>query len=389
MTKLLIISHTPHYCRNGEVVGWGPTVREIDNLSRLFERIFHLAVLYPDNAPSSSLAYEAGNVEFIPISPAGGENLADKLGIVRSYPGYLQAIHHAVNGLHPTDLIHVRCPANISLLALFYLIFRFQPSRRWVKYAGNWSPDQKDEWSYRLQRWLLCKNWPRGVVTINGRWANQPAHLHSFLNPSLTQDEYKEAVRSSTSKQICEPLNLLFVGRLEDEKGTQMCLQIVEMLILKKVQIQMTLVGDGPLRQRYEDWVMSHGLGKYIHFTGWLPKPSLAEHYSTAHILIFPTLSEGWPKVLSEAMAYGVVPVTSAISSIPQTLTEFKVGQTFSPLDLDAFVNAILLYLADPARWKRESCAGVDAASHFTYDIYLERLKAMFGNAWGLELPEA
>lgn len=386
MTNLLIISHTPHYLRDGMVVGWGATVREIDNLSYLFERVLHLAVLYPDQAPSSSLAYETGNIEFIPVPPSGGKSLFDKFGIIKAYPNYLWAIHRAINMLRHDDLIHVRCPSNVSLLALFYLTLRSQPPRRWVKYAGNWSPDQKDEWSYRLQRWLLYKNWPRSTCTINGRWDDQPSHLHSFLNPCLTQDEYKQAVQLSEAKLICQPLNLLFVGRLEDEKGVQRCLQIIEKLVLKNVHVKMTLVGDGPLRQRYEDWVVSHGLGACVHFTGWLSRNVLVEYYLLAHLLIFPTLSEGWPKVLGEAMAYGVVPITSAVSSIPQTLAEFNVGQHLPPLDTDAFVDTILVYLSDPVRWKRESQAGVEAAVNFTYETYMERLKSMFKTVWGLEL---
>ena len=42
-----------------------------------------------------------------------------------------------------------------------------------------------------------------------------------------------------------------------------------------------------------------------------------------AYLMLFPSESEGWPKVLSEGKAYGVVPVTSDVSSIPQYLREF------------------------------------------------------------------
>jgi hypothetical protein len=41
--RLLIISHTPHYHRDGEIVGWGATVREIDHLAALFESVVHIA----------------------------------------------------------------------------------------------------------------------------------------------------------------------------------------------------------------------------------------------------------------------------------------------------------------------------------------------------------
>ncbi len=86
--KLLAISHTPHYNLNGKIAGWGSTVRELDHLAGLFDELVHLAPLYPGEAPESSLAYSAENIRFRPLRPSGGESLAAKLGILRSYPGY-------------------------------------------------------------------------------------------------------------------------------------------------------------------------------------------------------------------------------------------------------------------------------------------------------------
>ncbi len=386
MTNLLIISHTPHYWQEGRIVGWGPTVREIDNLSRLFERIIHLAVMYPGSAPLSSLSYQADNVEFVPVPPAGGEFFTDKLTVLKSYPGYLRTIHNTINRLLPTDVIHVRCPSNISLLSLLYLTVRKQPSRRWTKYAGNWLPTGSDFWSYRFQRWISRHNWTGGLVTVNGHWSNQPAHIHSFLNPCITLNEYEHAVHLGEIKKINSPLELLFVGGLDEQKGVMRCLEITEKLILKNVQVKLTLVGDGPLRETYVAWAADHGLEKQVRFVGWLPRDALVEFYSKAHVLVLPSHSEGWPKVLSEAMAYGVVPVASDVSSIPQILAEFKVGRSLPFMDVDAFVDAILTYLSNPERWKQESQTGITAARNFTYDVYLERLKDMFKSAWGLEL---
>ena len=42
--KLLVISHTPHYTdQDGRVVGWGPTLRELNYLTDLFEHVYHIA----------------------------------------------------------------------------------------------------------------------------------------------------------------------------------------------------------------------------------------------------------------------------------------------------------------------------------------------------------
>ncbi|MFT4523139.1 MAG: hypothetical protein ACI8ZN_002091, partial [Bacteroidia bacterium] len=46
VTKLLIISHTPHYLENDVAVGWGPTINEINFLSNTFTSITHVACLF-------------------------------------------------------------------------------------------------------------------------------------------------------------------------------------------------------------------------------------------------------------------------------------------------------------------------------------------------------
>jgi hypothetical protein len=57
--KLVIISHTEHYISSdGAVVGWGPTVREIDHLTQLFDIVYHCAPLYKGQAPQSALPYK-------------------------------------------------------------------------------------------------------------------------------------------------------------------------------------------------------------------------------------------------------------------------------------------------------------------------------------------
>ena len=52
--KLLIISHTPHYLKEGQVVGWGSTVMEIDQLAKLFTEVTHLAPLHDGETPALS-----------------------------------------------------------------------------------------------------------------------------------------------------------------------------------------------------------------------------------------------------------------------------------------------------------------------------------------------
>ena len=63
--KLTIISHTPHYKNNGLIFGWGPTVREINHLRSVFDKIYHVAPLYKGVHPDSFIKYDKQNIKFI------------------------------------------------------------------------------------------------------------------------------------------------------------------------------------------------------------------------------------------------------------------------------------------------------------------------------------
>ena len=92
--------------------------------------------------------------------------------------------------------------------------------------------------------------------------------------------------------------------------------------------------------------------------------------------------------MLSEAMAYGVVPLAGAVSSIPQILQETGAGLALPPEDPDAYVQAILNFLEKPELWKQASTAGVAAAPQFSYSQYLDTVRNTFKHAWNITLPD-
>jgi glycosyltransferase involved in cell wall biosynthesis len=312
-------------------------------------------------------------MQLVAVPPAGGVALSQKLGVLRVGPRYVGTILRQLRG---SDIVHVRCPSNIGLIAMLILALRAAPRRRWIKYAGNWRPMGRESWSYGLQRWLLYRGIPSALVTVNGEWPGQPAHVRSFLNPCLTEEELREGAALGAGKQLDAPLRLLFVGRLEEDKGCGRAIEVLARLKRRGVAVRLDLVGDGPDRLRFERQAAAEGVADDVRFLGWMPRPQLGRLYAQAHVFLFPSrCSEGWPKVLSEAMAYGVVPVAGDVSSIPQYLEGFRAGRALDLADREGFVSAITEYVKDRARWKTESRNAMEAAQRFSYARYLAAVR--------------
>lgn len=371
--RLLIISDMAHYLRDGVVYGHGPTARELSTLDQLFDDIRHVGCLHPGDPPDLMLPYDSDRVTLVPLPPSGGTRLIDKLGILRYSPLYMRTM---LRELPYADVVHVRAPANIPLLACLLLAFVVKPKKRWIKYAGDWKP-ARSAVTWRFLRWWLTRNFACSLVTINGRYDDQPAHVHSFVNPCLTREELQEAEHLAPSRMLEGTTRLLFVGALKPFKGMEQCLDITARLVSANCDVHLDVVGDGSQRPELEAKAAALGITERVTFHGWMPRTALGSVYAAAHILLLPSKSEGWPKVLSEAMAYGVVPLASHVSSIPMYLRQFETGQTFAPEDVESFTRAILGYISTPERWKRESINGMKNAALFSYDAYVDAVKRL------------
>jgi glycosyltransferase involved in cell wall biosynthesis len=382
--RFLIISHTPHYIRSGEVVGWGPTVEEINHLASFFDTIRHVGCLHNEPAPDSALPYGANNIKLVPLPPAGGATLKDKWQVIRSIPLYLKTI---VAEFKQCDAVHLRCPANIPFLALLVLLFTKKPVIRWAKYAGNWGAGRDYPTSYRFQRWLLQSGITKCVVTVNGTWPDQKAYIHSFNNPCLTQEEIYQASPFAERKSLTAPYQLLFVGALNQKKGVERLLKIAATLKEEGFHFTLDIVGDGPDRAKFLETSQLLGLSSDVTFHGWLPRPKISDFYSRAHFLLLPSESEGWPKVISEGMAYGVVSIAGGVGSIPEILKNTNAGISITPIDdISMYCESIKEMTIKPQIWSNYSVSATAAAPSFTYEHYLNAVKKLFWKNWNCSL---
>lgn len=366
--KLAIISHTEHYyTKDGELVGWGPTISEINHLAKDFEEIIHLAFLYDEEPKTSSLPYTKPNIRFVALPVSGGKTWIQKTNIVSNMPKTIATVKEVLNKV---DVFQFRTPIGFGVYLIPYLT-RFVKTKGWYKYAGNWN-QQNASLGYRLQRKFLKKQ--DRIVTINGKWPNQPKQCLTFENPCLTKDERVEGLEVMRQKNYINPFEMCFVGRLEDAKGVQRIIDAVEnskdVGVIKKVH----MIGDGEQRLEYEKQVEEKNLP--IQFHGFLTREKVFEIYRNAQFLLLPsTASEGFPKVIAEAMNYGCIPIVSDVSSIGQyinTTNGFIVNPTTSAKLADIFKELNTIGQEDLQK-KAEKAYLVSEA--FTFENYRKRIQ--------------
>lgn len=365
--KLTVISHTEHYKRaDGTIVGWGPTINELNYLAKEFDEITHVAMLHSGTPPLSSLPYTSSNIKFVPLPVLGGKTVLSKLKLLVSAFKIISIVSEEIK---KSDVFQLRTPTGIGVFLIPYLTL-FVKTKGWYKYAGNWT-QENPPLGYRLQRWMLKLQ--KRIVTINGKWNNQPSHVVAFENPCLTEEDRAIGETINKHKKLAEPYNYCFVGGLNTNKGIDKIITAFKTIQNDKMGT-FHVVGDGHLQTSLEQKAKEASIPVIIH--GALSKTKVQEIYKIAHFIILPSLSEGFPKVIGEAMNYGCIPIVSDISCIGQYVKNNVNGFLIAPITVEKIKMAIVKSLAStPTEFTNYIAVNYDLAHKFTYTYYLKRIK--------------
>ncbi len=124
----------------------------------------------------------------------------------------------------------------------------------------------------------------------------------------------------------------LFVGRLESRKGIDYLIRS-----MKDTDIASVIVGDGPDRVRLEMLAKKNRVSSKIRFTGSVPEEDLRHLYSGANFFVLPSISEGLPLTVLEAMASGIPVVANNINGIPEVVQHGYNGLLVEPENIKSF----------------------------------------------------
>ncbi|MCK8479551.1 glycosyltransferase [Psychroserpens algicola] len=371
MKVLTIISHTEHYKNaNGTIVGLGSTVTEINHLVSVFDEIRHIAMLHDVEVPPSALPYTSDKIKFIPIEAVGGSSFTDKFAIVKQAPKVIKTIKYH---LKDSDYFQFRAPTGIGVFVIPYLtVFSSKPG--WFKYAGNWNQKQAPL-AYRFQKWVLKQQ--SRTVTINGQWPDQPKHCLTFENPCLTMEEVHNGNLIAQNKTITKgTISLCFVGRLEPEKGLDLFIKALKHLTAEEKTMiqQVDVVGDGKRKDIYKK--MTDDLEVDVVFHGFVSREDVHRIYKSTHAIVLPSASEGFPKVIAEALNFGCIPVVSNVSGISHYVKHQQNGFLLDTISVESIVSALKSIISlSPEDHIAMLTSHRDTIKKFTFSHYNNRIQ--------------
>ena len=153
---------------------------------------------------------------------------------------------------------------------------------------------------------------------------------------------------------------LLCVGNVLALKGHHVLLEAIARLEAGAGNPHVVVIGSDPSptgvnRRRLEQLIASHGLGNRIRLLGSLDHETLGDWYRAADLLVHPSLREGSPNAVREALACGLPVVGSRVGGVPDLVASSDLGVLVEPGDVDGLARAV--HEALQKSWDRPAIA--------------------------------
>ncbi len=406
--KLVVISSAPIVQKEGENYLYAPYEKEMQLWAKHANSIQFCCPIWKED---KKLLIAPISFETTPTIELKEFDITSFSNMLRAIPNAFVDLIRIFEAMKKADHIHLRCPGNMALLAAVVQIF-FPKKVKTAKYAGNWDPKARQPFTYKLQRWILSNTiLTKNIqVLVYGDWENQTKNIKPFFTATYSESEIQnlefriqnklslqsESITTESDfdfpqsdKKDNNSLSLraesrtnenqfkfLFIGTLSPGKQPLYAIQLVEALYRQGKKVRIDLYGEGVLRKELELYITQNNLESIISLKGNHSKETVLKAYQSSHFLILPSKSEGWPKVVAEAMFWGCVPIASPVSCVSYMMGNGSRGIILKE-QLDFDVNQIINVLKNQEVYLKMSSEGQSWSRQFTTDKFEAEIRKL------------
>jgi glycosyltransferase involved in cell wall biosynthesis len=217
----------------------------------------------------------------------------------------------------------------------------------------------------------LCRQFPEiahRVVTLhNGIDFNKFDQL-------IDSKEARGALGLTTDKPV-----IGVTARLRPVKGVEYLLLAVRKLTLQNLIGGCLIVGDGESKSSLERMAAELGISDKVVFTGY--RQDVALPLAAMNIFVLPSISEGFPTCLMEAMAMRKPIIATSVGGVPEIIDDGETGVLVPPKEPDRLVSAIAKLIANPEEQKKMvETAYAKAVNRYSLQHMINEYESMYIN---------
>ncbi len=196
-----------------------------------------------------------------------------------------------------------------------------------------------------------------------------------------TTVQQKQEYRETSGR---ETFQILYVGILQPHKGLGLLLNVFRRYLDQEPNARLTLIGRqfAPDRDWVERLIWKYDLQHHIRLIDHVPQVEVQRHYQEADVFVFPSFYEGSPRVVKEALAWGLPVIASDIPGIRLIDPVGRAISFFSPGDANSLMHHLMRLASSPTeRHRIGECSRV-LVQEFSHSRVAHRLSDVYTQLW-------
>ncbi len=372
--------HEPVHTDGRAYDTYGAYARYVLEFARHFEHVTVFAPVTDQPSYFSGVSLDAPNITVVPLPYFERHTQAYRRArtIIRTFRRHADRL----------DVINARGTAPLAYV-LWWLT-----RRRGVPFIYHFSSDPFEMiarspkyrglrgyfayWAYSgefaIQKYIMRRNYSfTDGSGVCDRLRRYTLKVEPIVHSTLRPEDYYLRDDCCTGPAV----RVLYVGYLREGKGLGDLLDAVALLRKQGRPVELELVGEGELREPLTRQTRDLGLDACVHFRGYMKLgPELNAVYNAADILALPSLSEGSPRVITEALGHSLPVVATPVGDIAESLDHGRRG-VLVPLNDPPALAAGIARLIDEPEFRRQCIQqGYAFAREHGLDRFVARMAA-------------
>jgi len=250
---------------------------------------------------------------------------------------------------------------------LYRLLF-WRKNPKIIYRIGGWAfKEPRNIFIKKIYLWAEKISAPfKDIIIVNSEFDRQLAIKNKIAKPDkiitiyngldvdnskfLTEEEAKKIIESKirdTRYKIQNTILISTIANFYRNKGLEYLILAAQKLKNKGLDWQFVIIGEGPERSKIENLIKKNNLENNVFLIGFIT--DAFECLKAFDLFVLPSVKEGQPWTILEAMAAGVPIVATNIAGIPETIENEKSGLLVEPADPEALSSAIEKMLTHPS----------------------------------------
>ena len=347
-------------------------------ITGIYDKVYLISPMTVAEKVGKASKMEFQNVEIIPLPYAGSF-----VGAFRNWRSYKKALKAVVDKV---DVVYSRVPDPFSWMpALLFkkkTIMHFvgdtidatQHNEKW-----NWLKKKVMIAGYMPDYWLTLRAARRSRVFTNGtHLAVKLAKYGIKATPVVSSTVFEKDLHDDFRPL---PINkgevtITYIGYVRYAKGMHCLMDFCKQLNDEGIKFRFHLIGDGEMLDDVKSFLNREGLIDNVILHGHIDnRAEMNSILRSSDVFFFPSLSEGSPRVVIEAMAQGTPVISTPVGSLPGTFKDRETIRFFDFNGTNVAVGFIKEFIADATPFEKQRQAAYKmVAERFTIEKFLSKV---------------